>query len=127
VTGVEVSHGGKKQGTDEMIVAFPDIESMSGDDFVAYAESCIASGKPILPPQTREQLRRFAEEFPERARLYIPPQSELRRLGLSANLCRGIESLPVEDREAFVRTLDTDAGFRRAVAGLLASELEAMR
>lgn len=96
-----------------------DIGEMDAESYLALAESAMAHGRPIPPPETAEQLRRLAEEHPERAKSFMPSRLECVRLGISGNLTREIAPFAVEWRERFLHTLQSDADFTEAIGRMI--------
>lgn len=81
-------------------------------------ERARSEGKPIPSPgKDREELDWLIEHYPLDAVKFLPAAKELQRLGYSANVCRPekIEPWPIEDRERFIETIDTDPDFAEAL------------
>lgn len=97
----------------------PTIGQLSAEDYLARVDDEIDRWRLFPVPKTVDQLRVFAEAYPEFARRVLPSPDELTRLGLSRHLGRAVQPFDLAFRERLVATLASDADLRVALAGLL--------
>ncbi len=84
--------------------------------YASIVRRAISEGLPTPAPSNFEELDWLIKEYPLRAVPFLPDAQELRRLGMSKNVCRPerIKPLPVEFLESFLMSLN-DPDFASAV------------
>lgn len=94
----------------------PNVGELSADDYLARVDDDIDRWRSFPVPKTLDQLRVFAESYPELARRVLPSEDERSRLGLSRYTGRVVPAFDLESRERLVATLARDADLRAVIA-----------